>query len=87
MSTGASQNALENKYMNGLWYQEVVKTNTKRMFWVSGAWTLGQTPESHITAPIQKSSKQNLFKGGVVDVMILFPCGLQFCGIIENDQD
>lgn len=28
-----------------------------------------------------------MFKAGVVNVMVLFPCGLRFYGIIEDDQD
>lgn len=81
-SIRSSQNVLKNfKDINSLCYQAVVKTNTEKIFWVSGAWTFAQMPESHITASIQKSPKQNLFKGGV-NVMLLFTCG-----IIEDEQD
>lgn len=37
-------------------------------------------PESYVIAPIQK------FKGGVVNVMVFFPCGPKFCGINHGDD-
>lgn len=59
----------------------VVKTNAEKIFWVNGAWTFAQMPEAHITVSIQKSPKQNLFKGGA-NVMLLFTYG-----VLEDEQD